>query len=115
MTAEQRAERALLGSLLIDPSAAAGVADLVSPDDFTDRKCRLVYEAILACADVDFVLVSCELEVRGTLDEVGSSFLVGLCLHTPTSLHAGAYARAVADAGCVRRAQAAPDRPAAAF
>jgi replicative DNA helicase len=109
------AERALLGALLVDPEAVLDAAPLVSPDDFAEPRCRLVYEAILACADVDFVLVSCEMETRGTLAKVGTAFLTALCLHTPTSLHATEYARAVADAAKVRRAQALSDRPAAAF
>lgn len=102
------AERALLGALLIDPEAVRRVRGLVSPDDLADRRCRLVYEAILACAEVDFVLVSCEMEARGTLDEVGTSFLAALCLHTPTSLHAEQYACALAEAARQRRERAAP-------
>ena len=108
------AERALLGALLIDPEAVRLVRPLVTPEDFADRRCRLVYEAILACSDVDFVLVSCEMEARGTLDEVGTAFLAALCLHTPTSLYAEQYARAVAEAAQIRRSAAAADRPGSA-
>ena len=108
MSATTDAERALIGCLLIDPEATAEVAALVSPDDFLDARSRLVYEAILTCEAVDFVLVSCELERRGTLDKVGTAFLTSLCLYTPTSLHAPRYARFVAQAAADRRAKAAP-------
>lgn len=104
------AERALLGALLVDPDAAGHVRGIVSPDDFDDPRCRLVYEAILSAEAVDFCLVSCELERRGALDEVGTAFLTALCLHTPTSLHALSYARAVADAAAIRRGRPGLDR-----
>ena len=97
------AERALLGAVLVDPDALARVRSLVDPDDFADRRCRLVFEALLSLPAIDFVLLSCELERRGTLDEVRTAFLCALCLHTPTSLHAPHYAREVARAGRARR------------
>lgn len=98
-------ERALLGALLTDPQAL-GAIPLVAPEDFSERKCRLVYEAILAVPAVDFVLVSAELERRGTLLQVGTAFLSALVLHTPTSLHAPEYARLVAASAEKRRAGA---------
>lgn len=116
MSATGTVERALLGALLVDPPAASEVAALVAPEDFAEPRCRLVYEAILAVPAVDFVLVSCELERRGTLTKVGTAFLAALCLHTPTSAHAAHYARAVAEAAQIRRGSAVlPDRHTAAL
>lgn len=107
------AERGLLGALLIDPEAMSRVRGLLEPDDFAGPKGRAVYAALCALHDrgepVDYVLVEAELERRGDLGKVVKQHeLIELCMHCPTSLHAEAYARVVAENAWNRRAKAAP-------
>lgn len=98
--ADQRAQMAVLGSILIDPEAMEKVAAIVRPEDFAHRRLRLIYEAMLAIhlrgEPADYVMVCCELEARGTVDEVGVGNLTGLINCSPTSLHVEHYARLVA-------------------
>jgi replicative DNA helicase len=93
-------EKALLGSLLIDPQAIHEVAGIVNPTDFRGPKGRAIYQAILNVHargwPVDFVLVSLELAESGALDRIGTADLAGLASHVCSSLHAVAYARALA-------------------
>jgi len=110
------AERALLGSLLVDPDATERVRAVLAPEDFAGARGRAVYGAICALYDrgdpVDFVLVGCELERRGELGSVVQTHeLVDLCLHCPTSLHADAYAWRVKEAA-ERRRTPPPEPPA---
>ena len=49
------AERSLLGSLLIDPSALAKVGGKVKPDDFYREQHRAIYGAIVGLVAVHVV------------------------------------------------------------
>jgi replicative DNA helicase len=115
------AERALLGALLIDPDALGRVRGLVAAEDFAGARGRAVYGAMCALHDrgepCDYVLLEAELERRGELGKVvPAADVIGLCLHTPTSLHAEAYARVVREAAALRRArERPPDRHPAAI
>jgi len=113
MSATRAAERALLGSLLIDHEALAAVRPIVGVEDFADAGGRAVYAAVLAVADrglkVNYVDVECELEARGDFGRaVDWSVFVRLANSVPTSLYAVQYARRVAEAARKRRADLAP-------
>lgn len=106
-------ERALLGSLLIDPEAIGRVRGLVGVDDFAGPKGRAIYAAMLALHDqgepTDYVLVEAELDRRGDLGKVvRASDVIELALHCPTSVYAEQYARRVREAADKRRAAARP-------
>ena len=102
------AEEALLGSLLIDPSAIAEVADLLRPADFYRERSALIYDAALALhghrEPVDFQTLVSTLEHHGQLQAVGgAAYLADLVNATPTAAHALTYARQVKDAAMRRR------------
>jgi len=107
------AERATLGSCIIDPDAVPVVATVLSgPGDFHDDKNRWAWEAILALhrdgAPVDVLTVSDRMEADGTLQAAGGpAFLTELSLEVPTSVHAKHYARIVERTATRRRLIAA--------
>ena len=79
--ANLEAERAVLGSLLIDPDAIIKVASFLRAEDFYRERHAWLYEAMMALHDrrepLDFVTVVDELERRGHLKPV---FLAALAL-----------------------------------
>lgn len=109
------AERAVLGSLLMDRDAILVVEPVVTPQDFMLEKHRFVYEAVLRCSSrripPDLQTVGEALRAKDRLVEVGDlSFLVELSSSVPTSYHAEYYARIVAHLGYCRRLIAAGGR-----
>lgn len=108
--AAARAERALLGSLLVDPEAISRVAAVVGVEDLSAPKLRLVYEAMLALhargTPPDYVVLCAEMEARGTLDQVGGDGAVSFLVNeAPTSLYVDHYARTVAGQARERRTE----------
>jgi replicative DNA helicase len=102
------AERAVLGSLMIDPDAIVKVASFLRPEDFYRERHGWLYEAMLALNErrepLDFVTIVDELERRGQLAEIGGpAFLTDLISNTPTSLYVDHYARIVEQKAVLRR------------
>lgn len=94
------AERAVLGSCLLEREAILVVRNQVGADEFYLEKHAMVYEAILACvADrrpPDLVTVAAELRRLDRFDLVGGMFfLTELLSETPTAVHAIHYAKIV--------------------
>ena len=100
------AERAVLGSLLIDPDAMLGVREVgLEVRDFYHDTHGLIYAAMLELAShwrpVDMVTLSAALEGKqnghgSQLDLIGgSAYLTDLLSATPTSIHAAHYAGVV--------------------
>lgn len=69
------AERAVLGSLLIDPDAVSVVADLLQPEDFYSTPHQLVYKAVLRLwqneTPADLMTLYDELRKVEQLEEIG--------------------------------------------
>lgn len=113
------AERAVLGSLLIDPDAYGYVRPLVNPDDFYLVRHKWIYEIALELIEVgeapDLMNVSDRLERKERAPEGGwSSYLIGLINHVPTSINAPSYAKIVQEYAIRRRLVAASRNMAAA-
>src|SRR5262245_49980540 len=94
------AEEALIGSILIDPSAFNRVTGLVDGLDFFREGNRYVFEAAQTLFDrqvsINLVTIARELEDRGRLDTAGGRpYLSTVMAETPTSLHAEYYAAIV--------------------
>lgn len=95
------AEKAVLGSFLIDPSAIRQVEHYLSPADFWHQGNRMVFEAIMTVHQegmtVDSVTVGDTLDRRGVLAEMGGiAYLLDLIGQVPSALHVTDYARIVA-------------------
>ncbi|MCO6451195.1 MAG: replicative DNA helicase [Caldilineales bacterium] len=102
-----QAEAALLGSLLTDPDAIARTAANLRAGDFYQQRHAWVYEAILALWEsgdiIDILILGAELERRGHVDAVGGlPYLASLINSVPSSVHAPAYARLIAEAAQAR-------------
>ena len=98
--ADERAERALLGALLIDPEAISSIASIVGSSDFYRSRHGRIYEAILALYErrqsSDYISIAAELESSGQLELIGgTAYLTGLINSAPTSINAESYARIV--------------------
>jgi KaiC/GvpD/RAD55 family RecA-like ATPase len=101
------AEEAVLGSILIDPTALERCRRILAPIDFYIVKNQRVFEAMLSLvgrqAPIDFVTLTRELEARGQLDELGGpAYISHLVNAVPTAIHAEGYAKIVKRAA-VRR------------
>lgn len=102
------AERALLGSLILDPAQIDRVRAELDPAAFFRHAHRVIYEALLEMAPpVDLVTLSHHLAERGQLDQVGGPvYLAALLDGLPRSAHLGAYVRIVREAARRRRVAA---------
>ncbi|MGA2513930.1 MAG: AAA family ATPase [Candidatus Limnocylindrales bacterium] len=99
------AERAVLGSILIDQTVIAEVMERLSPSDFYRQAHATIYSAMLRLYEkgkpADVVLLSGEL--NGQLEEAGgAAYLSGLVASTPSSVMAEQYAEVVARKAVMR-------------
>ena len=95
-----KAERALLGALLINPEELSQI-DLM-PSDFYEKNNGAIYSAMIALdlqgVSVDVISVMNALQSMNKLDEVGGfDYLAGLANDVPSSLNAQTYADIVKD------------------
>ncbi|MEK7480898.1 MAG: replicative DNA helicase [Patescibacteria group bacterium] len=96
----KEAETAVLGSLMIDPSAMMRVADILEPDDFYHSEHRLIYatlqELFERAAPLDIVAVSNRLEEKTQLEQAGgASMLAAIVNAVATSSGVEHYATLV--------------------
>jgi replicative DNA helicase len=104
------AERALLGSILLDNGALNAVAGTVAPDDlFADRH-RLIFQQIIHLSEknqtVDLVTLAEELQRAGVLEKSGGiAYIAGLSDGVPMGDYSfvGNYARIIKQKSILRR------------
>lgn len=101
-------ERAVLGSVLLEPELIWTARTLLSPEDFGHHGCRITFGEMLAMSDrrepVDVLLLTDRMRANGSLDGVGgSAWLSSLPDEAVTSTRLGAAARVVADASLLRK------------
>ena len=106
--ANLEAERAVLGSLLIDPDAIIKVANFLRVEDFFRERHGWLYDVMLTLHErrepLDFVTVVDELERREQLEEIGGpAYITDLIGGTPTSINVDFYARIVERTALLRR------------
>ncbi len=102
------AEASVLGCILIDPAALAGVANTLEPGDLYLEGHREVYSAMLDLwkrrQPADLMTVIDELSRRNVLDLIGgSAFVSSLTNQVPTSVNVEHYARIVERCAVLRR------------
>ncbi|EFO79028.1 replicative DNA helicase [Oscillochloris trichoides DG-6] len=103
-----QAERATLGSILLDREAIVAVAGWLPSEYFYLEKHALIYEAMLACygrrEPPDLTTVATELRRQERLDLVGGmAFLGELLSEVPTAVHVEYYAHSVERTAVLRR------------
>jgi replicative DNA helicase len=108
LPADIPAERAVLGSLLLERDAIIVIAPWLEADMFYLEKHAWVYEAVFACYEnntpPDLSTVASKLRERERLELVGGIvFLSELITDVPTAVHVEYYARTVEKAHLLRR------------
>ncbi|MCX7037008.1 MAG: replicative DNA helicase [Proteobacteria bacterium] len=101
------AEQAVLGGLLLDPTAWDQVADTIGATDFYRNDHRLVFEAIGTLVaegkPFDVVTVAEHLQARERLEDAGGMAYLGtLARDTPTAANVRAYATIVRERALLR-------------
>lgn len=102
------AERSVLGALLIDSTKAKKVCEIITHEDFYDRRHNLVFRGVewLTKQDIEVDLITLHdaLKKAKVIDEVGgASYLTELTNYVPTSLHVLNYAKMVAEYSAKRK------------
>ena len=97
---DDEAERAVIGSCLIDNDALLRVMSEIEPADFYTVKHQWIYEAIIrlyrARQNIDILTVRAELDRAKQTDEIGGpAYLSELMLNTPSSIYAQSYAQII--------------------
>jgi replicative DNA helicase len=104
------AERALLGSILLDNSALNMALEVVGKDDFFSEAHRITFEKMVGISEknrtIDLVTLSEELSKDGLIEKAGgAAYLAALTDGVPigTSVAASEYSRIVKEKSLVRR------------
>ncbi len=101
------AEQAVIGSILIDPSALDTVTGIISSDDFYFEEHRSIYSAMqgmyLKSRNIDVVTLIDQLVQEGVYDKAGGSEYLRLISESvPTSANVRDYARIVQQKAILR-------------
>lgn len=102
------AERAVIGSCLMDRDVLVQVTDILSPDDFYDLNYRSAFEVLIAMIGgnrpVDSLTFLEEISRRGLSDKLGGqAFVAAVMDSVPTTANAEYHARIVRDKAILRR------------
>ncbi|MGI6076258.1 MAG: replicative DNA helicase [Pyramidobacter sp.] len=102
------AERAVLGSCILDREVSLNLSEVLQPDDFYDLNYRDVFNVIAdmvkAGRPVDQLTFIDELKKRGLFDKLGGqAFIAAIVDSVPTSANAEYHARIVRDKAIHRR------------
>lgn len=105
---DETMEASVLGAILIDVDAIIKIADIISAEDFYDKRHERIYEAIMQLyekrSSIDVLTLSNQLKANGYLDMVGGpAYLTELTNFVPTAAHVVEYATIVAEKGVRRR------------
>lgn len=105
---DAQAERALLGSTLMDNKVLLRVGGIVQPEDFYYEQHRRIFAAMRALASartpIDPVTLGTRLLESGELDKIGGAMAINDLLDgTATAANAEHYAQKIAEKAVVRR------------
>ena len=108
-------EKALLGAIMIKPTALHDIVDIVSPNSFYAEKHRIIFKAMLDLFQrnepIDLLSLSTRLKEVSSLDQVGgSTYLAELVENVPTASNATHYAHIVQKKATMRDLITAADR-----
>lgn len=101
-------ERALLGSVLIDPAVLNELVPILKPDDFYVEEHRAIYAAMRelfdASQEIDLVTLIEMLVQKGVYEKAGGEeYIRSLVEATPSAMNYADYARHIKDAALRRR------------
>lgn len=102
------AEQAVLGAILLEPSALTTASEILIPEDFYRAAHQKIFRTMLHLSDrgepVDLVTVTSELADANALEEIGGvSYLTELANAVPTAANVQYYAKIVEEKSILRR------------
>ncbi len=111
MPHDVEAERAVLGSMLMDNNALDAVTEIMTGTDFYVETNRLLFQSMLECSTagepIDELNVINRLKSNGNLERIGgTAFITALTSGIATSAHVESYARIVRNHSRVRQVAA---------
>ena len=104
----ESAERAVLGSILIDNRSLVKVSEFLKDEDFYHDKHALVYQACLdlfnSHSPIDLTTINAKLSNQKVLEKIGGiSFVASLAEDVPTSSHIYEYGMIVKTKATLRK------------
>jgi replicative DNA helicase len=101
-------EKSILGALMIDEEAIYKVADMLFPENFYEKKHKLIFDAVTSLYGqqkaIDLLTISAELKKKNNLKDAGGNiYLTELVESVPTSAHVEEYAKLVKDLSVRRK------------
>ncbi|MDK8245038.1 replicative DNA helicase [Corynebacterium sp. UMB10321] len=105
---DERAERSVLGAMLLNQDVITDVSDALRPEDFYFPANQLVYKTITNLyshgSDIDAVVVAGQLDRNNELERVGGApYLHTLISEVPTAANARYYAEIVEEKSVLRQ------------
>ena len=102
------AERAIIGSVLIDSSVMNKIGDIVKPENFYDNRNQILFEFISKLyskgKNIDVITLNAELSKKGKVKESGGSeYLSEIIASIPTSANVEDYAEIVRESSIRRQ------------
>ncbi len=102
------AEASVLGGVMLDRDAIIKIADLITAEDFYERKNQLIFEVMLELyesrASIDVLTVSNRLAEKSSFEQTGGmSYLTSLVNNTPSAAHVTHYAKIVQRKATLRK------------
>ena len=108
-----RAEQAVIGSMLIDPECIPDVIDVLKVDEFYSQINKDIFETLYSMftygLTVDPVTLIDRMKVRGVFSDNTEEYIKGIVELTPTSANVREYASIVKDRALLRRLGEAAD------
>jgi replicative DNA helicase len=104
----EQAERAVLGSVIIDSKSLVKIADLLKAEDFYYDKHALIYKAYIdlfnSHTPIDLMTINAKLSDEKILEKIGGiSFVASLAEDVPTASHIYEYAMIVKTKSTLRK------------
>ena len=102
------AEKAVIGSMIMDADAIATASEMITGDDFYQRQYGLLFDAMVELTSegkpVDLITLQENLKMKDVPDELCSiEFISELVNQVPTSANVRHYAQTVYDKAALRR------------
>lgn len=102
----EKAERSVLGAILIDKDAINLVSETISPKDFYSDINGIIYKAMLSLYDerkpIDLLTLTTRLKKNKLSDKIESSYLTDLIDEVPTAANVEHYAEMIKEASTKR-------------
>ena len=102
------AERAVLGSMLVDKDAVISAVEILKADDFYREDNKEIYAAMFELYSlgkhIDMITLKDQLTLRGTIDKVGGTEYIAMLIdNVPTTSNIESYVKIVEEKSIIRQ------------